>query len=54
MEMDLKVSKFLDQHNQNSGWVVKLPFTTNGRAIKFCANRIQVDDALHFFSSKNK
>ena len=52
-EIDIKIDLFLHENNRsnnkNKGWVVKLPFTTNGQAIKFCKDINQIKKALIFF-----
>lgn len=30
------VKEFIKRHNEGCGWVLKLPFTTNGEGLKFC------------------
>jgi hypothetical protein len=51
-EMDIKIDLFLLENNQDSGWVVKLPFTKNVQAIKFCYDINQIKKALLFYSCK--
>jgi len=31
-----EVTEFIKLHNEGCGWVLKLPFTTNGEGLKFC------------------
>ena len=33
------IESFLSANDHGSGWVVKLPYTTNGHAIEFCNSK---------------
>jgi len=40
-----EVTEFIHRHNEGCGWVLKLPFTTNGEGLKFCKS---LEDITHF------
>ncbi len=39
-----EVTEFIKLHNEGCGWVLKLPFTTNGEGLKFCKS---LEEIIH-------
>jgi hypothetical protein len=47
LKLVLEVSEFCANNNEGIGWVVKLPYTTNSHAIKFCPTVEKLFHALY-------
>jgi hypothetical protein len=37
-----EIFAFTSAHNEDQGWILKLPFTTNGEGIKFCKSVVDI------------